>query len=249
MEQNITDIIEILKEHEQKFRDTERLAFKKFLKWYAHSNKIIQESKRNPNIISMAFTTKLVAYSGIIESLKLSAGGNVIVCPTCKKALNVGSRKNFEEFFYLFDEHGKFLVMVVIRLGKFALETSGKEQREEKIVDAYLKNSSKDFNDIFEKTIASLYSLRSRLVHQGEFVLTIISSGDDAILAHFSPNAELMINEKVISLDEMFLRGFCKIVNVEAPSLKSRAEDFLLKNNYYHKTLEYSQLFEAKFNW
>src|SRR3989338_148262 len=241
MEQNITDIIEILKEHEQKFRDTERLAFKKFLKWYAHSNKIIQESKRNPNIISMAFTTKLVAYTGIIESLKLSDGD---------------ARKKFKGFFYpedagerTFDEHERFLIMVAIQIGKSTLETSEKEQREEKIVDAYLKNSSKDFNDIFEKTIASLYSLRSRLVHQGEFVLTIISSGDDAILAHFSPGLELMINEKVISLDEMFLRGFCKIVNVEAPSLKSRAEDFLLKNNYYHKTLEYSQLFEAKFNW
>src|SRR3990167_1714968 len=137
--------------------------------------------------------------------------------------------------------------MVAIRIGKSALETSGKEQREEKIVDAYLKNSSKDFNDIFEKTIASLYSLRSRLVHQGEFVLTM-SSRDDAILAHFSPGLELMINEKVISLDEMFLRGFCKIVKIEAPPLKSRARDFLLRNNYASKTPEYSRLFQAKFN-
>ena len=240
MEQNITDIIEILKEHEQKFRDTERLAFKKFLKWYAHSNKIIQESKRNPNIISMAFTTKLVAYTGIIESLKLSDGD---------------ARKKFKGFFYpedagerTFDEHERFLIMVAIQIGKSTLETSEKEQREEKIVDAYLKNSSKDFNDIFEKTIASLYSLRSRLVHQGEFVLTIISSGDDAILAHFSPGLELMINEKVISLDEMFLRGFCKIVKIEAPPLKSRARDFLLRNNYASKTPEYSRLFQAKFN-
>src|SRR3989338_9927681 len=235
MEQNITDIIEILKEHEQKFRDTERLAFKKFLKWYAHSNKIIQESKRNPNIISMAFTTKLVAYSGIIDSLKLSNGS---------------SRKNFEEFFYLFDEHERFLIMVAIQIGKSTLEISEKERREEKIVDAYLKNSSKDFNDIFKKTITnkvSLYGLRSRLVHQGEFVLTM-SSRDDAILAHFSPGLELMINEKVISLDEMFLRGFCKIVKIEAPPLKSRARDFLLRNNYASKTPEYSRLFQAKFN-
>ena len=240
MEQNITDIIEILKKYEQKFRDTERLAFKKFLKWYAHSNKIIQESKRNPNIISMAFTTKLVAYTGIIESLKLSDGD---------------ARKKFKGFFYpedagerTFDEHERFLIMVAIQIGKSTLEISEKERREEKIVDAYLKNSSKDFNDIFEKTIASLYSLRSRLVHQGEFVLTIISSGDDAILAHFSPGLELMINEKVISLDEMFLRGFCKIVKIEAPPLKSRARDFLLRNNYASKTPEYSRLFQAKFN-
>ena len=240
MEQNITDIVEILKKYEQKFCDTKRLAFQKFLRWHAYSNKIIQENKGNPNIISMAFTTKLVAYSGIIESLKLSDGD---------------ARKKFKGFFYpedagerTFDEHERFLIMVAIQIGKSTLETSEKEQREEKIVDAYLKNSSKDFNDIFEKTIASLYSLRSRLVHQGEFVLTIISSGDDAILAHFSPGLELMINEKVISLDEMFLRGFCKIVKIEAPPLKSRARDFLLRNNYASKTPEYSRLFQAKFN-
>ena len=237
MKKNINDLVQILEDHKQNFSNTYRLAFKKFVLWHKYIKKIIQESKKNPNIIAMAFTQKLIAYSGIIESLKL---GNSPV-------------KKFESFFNLLDEHEKFLVMMAVKIGK---TDKDRKQREERIVNAYLKNSLDDFNSLFRETVnistkrgaLGLYNLRCRLVHQGEFVLamTLISNGVRPL--YYSQDLKLKIDESVISLDEMFLMGFYKIVNISAPSLISRAKEFLRKNHYTTKTQEYLQLFKTKFD-
>lgn len=236
--QHLNEILKILNDKEKSFSNDYQVALKKFKKWHAHIERIIQGSEKNPNIIAMAYTQKLTAYSGIIESLNLSNGG---------------SAKKFENFFNLLDEHEKFFVMMAVQIGR---DSDERKQREVKIVCAYLKNSSEDFNGLFSKTINNneardtlgLYNFRSRLVHQGEFVLAVVDSSG-AILPYYSPDLELRIDESIISLDEMFLRGFCKVVNINNISpLISRVKEFLTKNNYARKNQAYSIWFETKFN-
>ncbi|MCQ4574288.1 MAG: hypothetical protein NOU37_03430 [Candidatus Brocadiales bacterium] len=241
MQQEITSLIKILKRDEQKFSNVNKIAFNKFQKWCAYIERIIQGSGKNPNIISMAFVQKLIAYMGIIDSLKLSSGS---------------SRKNIVLFFDKLDENEKFLTMMAVQVGRTETGSnlqghpSKKKQREEEIVHAYLTNNSRDLEKFFRKIIlsdVSLYGLRSVLVHEGGFVISMVDSAG-SILASYSPNMALKIDENIMSLDEMFLRGFCRIVDINTPPLKSRAKTFLQRSRYAAKTPEYLQLFESKFS-
>lgn len=234
MTEEVRTIVDLIEARKDSLSVEHGLAYKKFRMWQALLEKVIGIDPLNPNIVALTLTQKIIAYTGVIESLNL---GN-------------GSANSFTSYFDCFSENERFLLMMSIRLGK---DMDSRKVREEEIVDAYLRKSTDEFNGLFAKTlnnddreIPGIYNLRSRMVHSGEYTVAMVfSTGENRT---YSPDMKIEIDEKLVSLDELFLIGFCKHAGIEVSLNISRVKHFLLHNYYATKSQEYHQLFSNKFS-
>jgi|GEM_PF-5019735 len=214
-------ILKQLKANRPKLRPKYRAAVDKFEMWQAYYDHVVGGASGNPNIIAMALTQKILAYTGIAESL------------FPKK---LGASEKVKRFFNNLDRGSKFLLTMSVQHASGRL---ARRKREDRIVKAFVNENSRRFDKYFSNVISrsqrsddnrgsTLWNLRCRLVHKGEFVIAVILGSTRDILHSSSPGNGIRIDEHHMSLDEAFLRGICAKARIRVSAPKDRVNRILI---------------------
>ncbi|MEM5811877.1 MAG: hypothetical protein QXG91_04030 [Candidatus Aenigmatarchaeota archaeon] len=237
---------ELIQRLEEKFKNSKRpikahIAFKKFKTWNAFWNKVISIDPSNPNIQALVFSVKIIILCGILESL-------------LRKKDAESSKELFEQAMNFLDDEEKFLFcQQVFVLNKFNLNISDVNKR---ILNFYLREETNNFQQEFKRIVNYFYGLRSELVHQGGWGITITYGPIFLFLLgkgkkkKGGKRRELKLNERYISLEEIFLRILAKYskIDIDDLSLKNKVKKFILEQGYATKNKKHFELFKKKFD-
>lgn len=220
MDQYAQHIFDRLTREKSRLRPKYQLAVEKYEMWEAYYRRVLGIAEGKPNIVSMAYTQKLLAYTGIAESLFPK---------------RMRPHEKVDEFFGGLDAYSKLLFMMTVRYGADERQCRNREAR---ILNAYTNKRRTQFDNYFKDIISlrrdrdrnrgiALFNLRSRLVHHGEFIFSAVESGTNEIVLLASPSFSLAINEQHMSLDEAFLRGICAKAKFHVPAPTARVDQLL----------------------